>query len=376
MSKETLEWLNANTLIGFTEQRGTAWHYRASLQGPTPNHYPGAIPIEDVRRRLFGWQATPSPVYVEDPTTGGLAPAPGRTAYLRSDTGHVMGIFGDGYQPHAYEEWLLGTIGQLLDDELSIGSAGLLRGGAVAWVSVEVPETITTPEGVAFRPHLFGATSFDGSLATTYKRAVTNIVCDNTMSAGLAEAGQQIKIKHSRHSQLRLAEAREALHIVYEVADDFAAEVQRLCRTTVTDRQWTAFLDAHTPRPAEPGRSRTLAERKREVLTRLWSHDSRVAPWQNTAYGVVQAVNTYTHHEQSVRGAERAERNMLRAVTGGVDDLDHSTLNTLDSVLTGAAHAPGVSAGPAVSTATSSAAVSEGRSRAGRSLLLPPPHDG
>jgi len=99
-------------------------------------------------------------VYVESPVTGGLVEAPGRQAILRSDNGHVMGIFTDGYEPHPYVEWLINTIATLLEDDLSIGSAGLLKNGAVAWVSVEVPDNITTPEGVEFRPHLFGATSF------------------------------------------------------------------------------------------------------------------------------------------------------------------------------------------------------------------------
>ena len=45
MSKETQEWLNRNVLIGYTERRGNAWHYRASDQGDEPNHYPGAIPL-------------------------------------------------------------------------------------------------------------------------------------------------------------------------------------------------------------------------------------------------------------------------------------------------------------------------------------------
>ncbi|MBP2708631.1 DUF932 domain-containing protein [Microbispora sp. RL4-1S] len=332
MSRESLEWLNANTLIGFTEKRGTAWHYRASMQAEEPNHYPGPIPVDDVKRRLFGWDALSSPVYVEDPR-GGLAQVPGRQAIVRSDNGHVMGVFSDGYEPHPYVEWLINTVSRLLDADLSIGSAGLLKGGAVAWVSVEVPENVVTPEGVEFRPHLFGATSFDGSLATTFKRAVTNIVCDNTMAAGLAERGQQVKIKHSRHSKFRLAEAREALHIVYALADEFSTAVRDLCRVEVTERQWHAFLDAHIPMPGERGRSRTMAENKRDILAKLWNHDLRVAPWRGTGWGVVQAVNTFTHHEQNVRGAERAERNMLRAVTGGIDELDQGTLLTLSKVL-------------------------------------------
>lgn len=36
MSKETLAHLNANTLIGHTAHRGTAWHYRLKNKGPNP----------------------------------------------------------------------------------------------------------------------------------------------------------------------------------------------------------------------------------------------------------------------------------------------------------------------------------------------------
>ena len=45
MSKETMKWLNSNTLIGYTSKRGSAWHYRADLQAAEPNHYPGPVPV-------------------------------------------------------------------------------------------------------------------------------------------------------------------------------------------------------------------------------------------------------------------------------------------------------------------------------------------
>ena len=341
MSTETSTWLNTHTLIGFTDQRGHAWHYRAAEQGGEPNHYPGGIPVPDVARRLFDWDAVTAGVFAEYFDESGfirLTDA-ARQAIVRpagafgpQDGGAILGLFKDGYVIHQFREWLLGTVGSILDADLSIGSAGLLRGGAVAWVSVEVPDTITTPEGVEFRPNLLAATSHDGSLATTFQRVVTNVVCDNTMSAALAESGQRVKVRHSRHSRLRLGDARQAPAIVHTIAEDFAAQVAQLTATTVTDGQWARFLDAHVT-GGDGTRSKTLAERKRDTLSRLWDHDARVSPWRGTAWGVVQAVNTYVHHEQTVRGANRGERNMLRAVDGGTDALDASTLATLRVVL-------------------------------------------
>ncbi|WP_370934602.1 DUF932 domain-containing protein [Amycolatopsis sp. cg13] len=361
MSKETLTWLNNNTLVGFTDKRGKAWHYRASAQGAEPNHYAGAVPVEDVNRRLFYWDAVKGTSLVTfdhpgaehasaglfywtgadgsasvtyDDGNGMALVADGKRFPVgRADTGEVFGYFGADYEIHNYREWLVDKVATIVDGDVQIGSAGLLKGGAQAWVSVEVPENFTTPEGVEFRPNLLACTSLDGSISTTYKRTVTVVVCDNTLAAGLREQGLQKKIRHRKNSKTGITEIRDALAFVHTVADDFAAEVKALCETEVSDKAWRAFLDAHEPIDGKSKRGLTLAEAHRAELSRLWNYDQRVAPWKNTAYGVVQAVNTYTHHTQPVRGASRPERNMARAVTGGVDKLDTETVATLDMVL-------------------------------------------
>lgn len=342
MSQETLAWLNENTLIGFTDKRGTAWHYRASDQGAEPNHYPGPVPIEDVRRRLFDWQAVKGTASNTFITPDGVTVVEDKRLFPlgRPETGVIFGYFAAGYQPHQYADWLLDNVATLIDDNLAIGSAGLLKGGAQAWVSIEVPDNIMTPEGVAFRPNLLAVTSFDGSIATTYKRVVTVVVCDNTMAAGLSEAGQQVKVRHSKYSKLRMGEARDKLGIVYSIGDDFAAEVKALAETPVSDKEWQAFLDAHTSLvddrgEAKKGRALTIATNTRDSLNTLWNNDNRVSPWRNTGWGVVTAVNTHTHHNATVRNTTRPERNMSRAVTGGVDTLDQTTADTLTKVLAG-----------------------------------------
>lgn len=334
MSKETAQWLNGNTLIGFTAKRGNAWHYRADLQSAEPNHYMGAIPVEDVRRRLFHWSPVEGSVDTTFITEDGVTTItdPTRKTIIRPDTATVLGVFKQGFQIHDYSDWLVSNVQSILDDDLQVGSAGLLKGGALAWVQCELSENVTTPEGVEFRPFLMAATSLDGSLSSTYQTGAQVVVCDNTLSAALGEDGaKRVKIKHSSRSLGRIGSVRDALGIVHSVGEDFAAQVAALCSETVSEAQWSAFLDAHVPVGSE-GRGATIAENKREALTRLWVHDARVSPWKGTAFGVVQAVNTYTHHEKTVRGAERSERNATRVVTGGIDALDASTLELLRAV--------------------------------------------
>ena len=329
MSQETLKWLNENTLIGYTDKRGNAWHYR---QG-SDNHYPGAIPVDDVVRRLFNWHPVKVPTFFE---WEGKRVQSDKYAILRDDTGAELGSFKDGYQPHDYQEWLVHNIGTLMDTstgDLGIGSAGLLKGGAVAWVEVTVPETFTTPEGVTFRPNFLAASSFNGSLATTYKRTVQNTVCDNTLGVALGEKGQQVKIRSTKNSLTRIADAREALHLIHSAQDDFAREVAALAKIKVDDHMFERWMDGVVPLPrpdeAKTTRAITLAENKREAFQNLWLHDERVAPWRGTGLGVLQVANTYAHHGQNVRGMSRQERNMLNAVNGKTEAADAETLEQI-----------------------------------------------
>ncbi|MGW4339255.1 hypothetical protein ACWEK5_41670 [Rhodococcus koreensis] len=55
--------------------------------------------------------------------------------------------------------------------------------------------------------------------------------------------------------------------------------------------------------------------------------------WRGTAFGVVQAVNTWAHHVQPVKGVPRAERNQEGAISGRFDNLDAVVVSTLEKVL-------------------------------------------
>jgi phage/plasmid-like protein (TIGR03299 family) len=252
---------------------------------------------------------------------------------VRSDTLELLGKFKNGFTIHHYDVWLLEKVANLLDADLHIGSAGLLKNGAVAWVSIEMADTVSTAAGVHFRPHLLAATSVDGSLSSTYKPVVQLVVCDNTMDIALGECGAAVKIKHSRHSTFKVAEVRDALGIVHETADEFSAEVERLTRVEVPERAWAMFLDEYAPVPDQKGRSRTIAEKTRVELDRLWNHDHRVSPWRNTAFGVHQATNTYLHHYSTVRNVGRAERNMDNVLSTKLGEVATATQLALHKAL-------------------------------------------
>jgi phage/plasmid-like protein (TIGR03299 family) len=335
MSAETIEWLNTQTLIGLTDKRGKAWHWRESAQGAESNHYEGFVPVEDVRRRLFNFTAVSRPVFITG-RDGQPKQVPNKQAIVADDDDTVFAVFADGYQPHQYEEWLIDNVASLISaskGELGIGSAVLLRNRGSAAVQIEVPDSITTKDGVEFRPYLLAATSLDGSLKTIYKRCSTTVVCDNTRDAALSERGQSYKVKHTRYSHLKLGDARDALQIIFDSGEAFAAEVDKLCATAVTDKQWQKVLDALVPVPVDLGRSRTAAETKRAKLTSLWVVDERVKPWRNTAWGVSQAFNTFNQHLATVKGSHRLERAYTNVLSGKTAQADLQVLDVLGAIL-------------------------------------------
>lgn len=332
MGTENSEWYNQNILIGMTSQRGKAWHYKESSQGTEPNHYDGAIPVEDVERRLFFWNAIELPMEYTTPT-GEKMIVPRKKVIVRDDTYASLGVPSEKYQSHQYSEWLIQNVANFLDDDLVIGSAGLLKGGAVAWVQVEMPENMRVAD-VEFRPTLLATTSFNGSIATTYKRVVTIVVCDNTRELALEENGDTYRVRHTANSLARIAEARSALDIIHTMTDDFTKELESLLAIKVSDTQFDKFLTKFVPATDNDGKNKaTRTDNVREQLKGLWTTDERVSPWKNTGYGVIQAVNTYRQHERPVRGNTIAvERTMMETLKGKNADADIYAMELLLSV--------------------------------------------
>lgn len=332
MSAETLQWLNENSLIGFTAERGKAWHH---LEG-YDNHFEGAIPVE----RMMDLMSYPLAEGVPTVTVLGddgvtTFEAKGHKGIVRVDTGEVFKFFREGYRIHQPREWLVQNLDTLTHGGLELAAGLLLKGGAVASVQAELTATREAAEGVKHRPYITAATSMDGSMATTYLVGTRLWVCDNTLTYALGERDAlRHKVRHSSNSLGRMGDVRANLGLVVEeVGDVIDEEIRRLTSEYVAESRWNDFLKAYTEyEPDKPGKAKTNAERKIGELNRMWNHDERVAPWKNSAWGVLAAVNTAEHHVFGTDGPRREERNALRTVQGKWDAIDRNTLRVLASV--------------------------------------------
>jgi phage/plasmid-like protein (TIGR03299 family) len=331
MTAETIQDLRANIRVGFTDKRGPAWW--ANPENREESHYKGAVPIE-VARELIGWKPLEAPVQATFITEDGVTTVtdPSKKMYINPRTMKSVGVVGNRHAAHPYEETLIDTATKIADGELGIGSVGTLGGGSRAFVQYEFDENVQAAKGVEFRPFLTAASSLDGSLATTFFTGSKVVVCDNTLAMALGSMMESYRVRHTSNSRVGIDDARTALSLVFQIADTFSAEVQRLTDQYISDEKWNAFVEAYVEKPEKPGRALTLAENKIGDLNRLWKFDDRVAPWKNSAWGVLAATNTWNNHLGTVRNMSRSERNVSRLIDGSFAKADQFTLALLETV--------------------------------------------
>ena len=353
MSKETAEWLNGgNIIVGFG--RNPWWYDEAlveSLEIESPL-YAGAIPSDDILRRIFNYGVEAYPIWAEKPMVDGwdgpvtdhgtrLVRVDGRKITGPDNRDAFFAPFKDGYNEknHQFGDILVAKMMDILAVTPSLGfaSAGRLRDGAAGFVSVELPEPVTDNEtGMVFKPFISASSSMDGIWASLFGKGVTLQICDNTTEAGRAEAkenGSAVKIRHTKNSGVRLDVVRDALGIIETTVEDFTAELHELVAAKVTDKQWSQMLDVTVPLPEEDGNAKTMATNKRDKLDGLYRYDTRCAPWTGTALGVFQTYSTYGQHMSIHRSAaHRAEKNLLEVINGKVADRDAECIDAMVKV--------------------------------------------
>lgn len=321
MSTETAQMSYNSALFGFVGKFGVPWIPYLQQPFPKENLYPGPVPGDDVLRRLFDWQAEYREIYVDTPT--GLKRIPGKRAIVHGKDETVFNITSDSYMIHQYDHWLVHNLGYVLaTDELCIGSAGLLRYGGGAFISIEAPEHVTTKLGVEIKPYLLAITSHDGKYATTYKRVTSLLVCGNLLSPNLVWTNRKqahnpgiYKRKHTKFSLESIQSVQMALDLLVTTGNEMAILIDELASTKVSDSQWEQIVEASVPiAPKLRAQAVQRLENKRSLLREMWFSDPRCSTWRGTAFGAFQVLNTYRNH---VAGPDsnRFERVLQEAIS-------------------------------------------------------------
>lgn len=75
-----------------------------------------------------------------------------------------------------------------------------------------------------------------------------------------------------------------------------------------------------------------MADKRRAGIASLYRHDNRASTWKGTAFGVLQAFDTFERHQATVRGVSRPERMMAGTIDGTYDKGADEVLKVLATV--------------------------------------------
>jgi phage/plasmid-like protein (TIGR03299 family) len=357
MTAETYQWLADNVLAGFAIARPPWWAKYAEREGHTPNLFDGPVPMDRVHTLLASWTPKTTRVLDEEDVIELIKQGHAGADLIRmitescregthklvkaDDNNDRLGLVGVDSVLHTYREWLTDTVTECVGDEAQISSAGLLRNRAQAWVQIERPETAVGPAGVKFSPYVTLSTSLDASMATQINQNTTMTICDNTLSV---TRGQGLSFKHTSGSSSKLGVYRGVMSAIMQGEHDFRAVLERLLAEQVSDDAFDKFVAALVPIADDdlPAK-KTRSNRKRQQITDLYRTDERVAQWKGSAFGALQAVNTWDQHMSRLvnrTGVEMDDTN-LRAMRNYADRMrapkgetsDQATMRVLHAVL-------------------------------------------
>ena len=340
-------------MIGNTSKRKVAGGGSWMGKGQVIASYEDAIPVQDVYDRLLDWSpievpnANLIPVELDeqfDTIIKGQAykvlPRFDHKAIVRSDNFASLGVFKNAYDSAAYNR-MLRFIQDVFQGALPVWNAGLLGGGKKFFITTGMDETMhDSKSGLNFMPYLLFFSSLDGSLANTFTPGTHVTQCDNQFRAfrkDAAASGRLVKFKRSRNSlsEVRLNTLRDALGIMTLEAEQFTEDVHSLVETELSTQDFFKALNIIVPLPKDDSSKAavTRAENTRDQIIGLYRSSPMVSPWVDTAFGFVQAVNTYNNRERPVRGALRVERTFERVISGSLADADTASVTALENVL-------------------------------------------
>ncbi|MEZ5098694.1 MAG: DUF932 domain-containing protein [Thermoleophilia bacterium] len=248
---------------------------------------------------------------------------PRLVANVRSDTGGVLGVVGEGYEPLQNRAAFAFCDAITDSGEAHWLGAGATRGGARVHALMRLDREIRIggAEGEDVLPLLCLRNGHDGGLAVTVSVAPFRLACLNGMMLPLGGAARTWKARHTASLDAKLIDARRSLGIAWRYYDRLEQLGGELLARRIDAAGFERFLARLVPLPQQPdtsesGRAVRNAERLREAIRAAWRASDDLDNVRATHWGALQAVTAYVDHVQPARrtaGRTLAEARFERA---------------------------------------------------------------
>ena len=162
-------------------------------------------------------------------------------------------------------------------------------------------------------------TSHDGTSALRVDASPIRVVCANTQRAAIAHSKGSYTFRHTSNVRSQIAQAREAMGLMWTYLDGFQAEAERMLNEALTIAEFEKVVAELWPLADGASDVTRNNHKKRSATLRYLIRDADTqAAIKGTRWAGFQAITEYIDHYAP---AKDATLRAARAVTGPVADL-------------------------------------------------------
>lgn len=179
------------------------------------------------------------------------------------------------------------------------------------FVSMKAPRGMTIGGRDAIDLFLVGSNSFDGSSPFRVDATPIRPVCKNTLQLGYTKSLGTFKARHSGDISAKVEEAREAMGVMLDYADEFESMGNVLVAAPMTDNEFKKFVDkvVFPAAKKESDRVREGREKRAAEVFNLWKYAETQDNIRGTKWAAYNAVAEWADWFMPIKDEDaRAQR--------------------------------------------------------------------
>ena len=318
----------ANGQTAFASARLSAWHQLGTITET-------CMTADEIMTKAFlgGWKVRKIALQGVETNADGvsLIECPDkwmtvRTNIVTSET-EYLGVVGEDYTT-VQNEQVAEVLDKLVDASgAHFETAGSMRGGRSVFVTMKLPDTMKIAGVDDLDLYLAATTSHDGTQALRVDATPVRIVCANTQRAAFAQTRGHYVFRHTTGVHSQIAQAREAVGLMWRYLEAFQAEAERMINETLTMGEFDKVVAQLWPLADDASPQTQKNHRQRSATLRYLARDADTqAAIKGTRWAGYQAITEYVDHY--VPAKDEVTR-AGRAVAGPVAELKSRAFDLL-----------------------------------------------
>lgn len=254
---------------------------------------------EAINAAKLDWEVGLKPLFTKE---GEEAPA---FATFRKDDNAILGVVGLKYQPLQNTDTFKFFEPFLEAKEASIETCGSLKNGRKVWVLAKLNRRpIEIVKGDEIEKFILLSNSHDGTLAVRCGFTPIRVVCNNTLSMAMNNAGSNlIRIKHSKSAVDNLESLRETMNLANQQFETTANNYYKLlAKKSISAKDLETYIKTvlDIQKDSETGKFSTRATNIVDNLIKLFENGigNNLPGIKGTYWAAYNSITDYLSHHR------------------------------------------------------------------------------